>query len=140
MLSKINVDKFNTFIEINALINSNYQDLNSLLIKIVDSAKKLCGGEAASLMLVSNDRKELHFEVTLGPKNEEVKKFTVKMGEGIVGFLVNILPELKGVQRGVVAMSLIRIGEPAVAPLRERAAELEDFGWVANYLISEINA
>lgn len=73
----------------------------------------------------------------------EIENKIVKLneaGEGIVDFLVNLLPDLKGVQRGVVAMSLIRIGEPAVKPLKERAIELEDFGWVANYLISEINA
>ena len=87
MLPRINIDKFNKFIETNALINSSYQDLNSLLTRIIDSARSLCDGEAASLMLINKDRQELHFEVALGPKNREVKKFVVKIGEGIAGWV-----------------------------------------------------
>ncbi len=70
----------------------------------------------------------------------EIENKIVKMGDGIVGSLVNLLPDLSGTQRGVVAMSLIRIGESAIEPLREKAIATKDFQWIANYLISEINA
>lgn len=70
----------------------------------------------------------------------EIENKIVKMGESAVDFLVDKLPNLKGVERGVVAMSLIRIGESAIAPLKKQADNSEDFGWIANYLISEINA
>jgi Nif-specific regulatory protein len=88
MLSKINTKKFNKLIEINTLINSNYQDLNTLLTHIVDSAMQLCGGDASSLLLADHQKQELYFEVALGSKGQEVKKFTVKVGEGIAGWVV----------------------------------------------------
>jgi Nif-specific regulatory protein len=87
MLTKIDVQKFNTLIEINSLINSNNQDLHALLTRILDSATRLCGGEASSLLLMDKDAHELYFEVALGSKGQEVKKFTVKMGEGIAGWV-----------------------------------------------------
>ena len=87
MLSKIDNKKFNTLIETNALINSNYADLNSLLTHILDSATRLCEGEASSLLLVNKEAQELYFEISLGGAGEEAKRFTVKMGEGIAGWV-----------------------------------------------------
>jgi Nif-specific regulatory protein len=87
MLSKIDAQKFNTLIEINTLINSNYRDVHPLLVRILGSATRLCGGEASSMLLVDRERQELHFEVATGSKSQEVKQFTVKMGEGIVGWV-----------------------------------------------------
>ncbi|MDR1617447.1 MAG: sigma 54-interacting transcriptional regulator [Treponema sp.] len=87
MLSKIDVQKFNTLIEINTLINSDYQDVRTLLTRILESATQLCGGEASSLLLVGYESRELYFEIALGTKGPEVKQFTVKMGEGIAGWV-----------------------------------------------------
>jgi len=87
MLSKIDVEKFNTLIETSALINSDYNDLNSLLVHILDSSMRLCEGEASSLLLVNKESQELHFEVSLGGAGEAIKRFTVKMGEGIAGWV-----------------------------------------------------
>ena len=87
MLTKIDVQKFNTLIETNALINSNYADLNSLLTQILDSATKLCNGEASSLLLVNKETQELYFEVSIGGAAADIKRFTVKMGEGIAGWV-----------------------------------------------------
>ena len=68
MLAKIDTKKFNTLIEINALINSNYGNLHALLTEILDSATRLCQGEASSLLLVDHEKQELYFEVALGSK------------------------------------------------------------------------
>jgi Nif-specific regulatory protein len=87
MLSKIDAQKFKTLIEINSLINSNYADINSLLTQILESATRLCGGEASSLLLVNRETRELYFEVSLGGAGAEVKRFTIKMGEGIAGWV-----------------------------------------------------
>ncbi|MDR1306600.1 MAG: sigma 54-interacting transcriptional regulator [Treponema sp.] len=87
MLSKIDANKFNTLIEINALINSTVTDLHSLLVRILDSATKLCRGEASSLLLVKKETQELYFEVALGSKGAEAAKFTVKLDEGIAGWV-----------------------------------------------------
>ena len=88
MLANIDIEKFNTLIEINALINSNYADLNFLLTQILNSAMRLCQGEAASLLLVNKETQELYFEVSLGGAGAEVKRYTIKMGEGIAGWVV----------------------------------------------------
>ncbi|MDR1950542.1 MAG: sigma 54-interacting transcriptional regulator [Spirochaetaceae bacterium] len=87
MLSTIDVQKFNTLIEINTLINSNYSDVRGLLTRILDSATRLCEGEASSLLLVNRENGELYFEVALGAKGAEVKKYTLKPGEGIAGWV-----------------------------------------------------
>lgn len=75
-------------------------------------------------------------------KNEIENKIVslCKMGADVVDFLVKMLPSLKGAQRGVVAMSIIRAGELAVEPLMIIANEKNENQWIANYLLSEINA
>ena len=52
--------------------------------------------------------------------------------------LVSELQIVKGVVRGVVAMSLIRIGETSIEHLKRAAKFNKDFEWVAKYLIREI--
>jgi Nif-specific regulatory protein len=87
MLSAIDVRKFNTLIEINTLINSNYSDIHSLLTEILGSAARLCEGEASSLLLVNRAAGELYFEVALGSKDTAGKDDTIKLGEGIAGWV-----------------------------------------------------
>ena len=62
----------------------------------------------------------------------------VNVGSAAVPVLVEQLQTVKGAVRGVVAMSLIRIGEPSVDCLKKVAKANKDFEWVAKYLISEI--
>lgn len=52
--------------------------------------------------------------------------------------LVNELQYVKGSVRGVVAMSLIRIGENSIKHLNRVASSNKDFEWIAKYLIREI--
>jgi Nif-specific regulatory protein len=87
MLSTVDPRKFNTLIEINTLINSNYEDVRVLLTRILDSAVRLCEGEAASLLLLNRETGELYFELALGLKGAEVLRFTLKKGEGIAGWV-----------------------------------------------------
>ena len=68
----------------------------------------------------------------------EIENKIVEMGAGAVKFLVEALPSLTGVQRGVATMSLIRIGEASVEPLKRLAIKNPELAWVANYLIFEI--
>ena len=70
-------------------------------------------------------------------KNQLENKL-VERGSVVVPELVTKLQSVKGVQRGVVAMTLIRIGEASVDYLRKAASDNKDFEWVAKYLISEI--
>lgn len=87
MLSSIDVRKFNTLIEINTLINSNYTDVRSLLTQILESATRLTEGEASSLLLVDKNAGKLYFEIALGAKGSEVKRFSLNIGEGIAGWV-----------------------------------------------------
>jgi GAF domain-containing protein len=56
-----------------------------LLEMIVETAAQVINSQAASLFLVDDEHQELVFEVALGQKAAEVKKFRVPMGHGIAG-------------------------------------------------------
>jgi len=83
----INRKKLETLIEINTLINSNYDDIKVLLTQIIESATRLTEGEASSLILENPENKKLYFEIALGEKGADVKRFSLKSGEGIAGWV-----------------------------------------------------
>src|SRR3982074_203220 len=56
-----------------------------LLEMIVETAAQVIRSQAASLFLIDEERRELVFEVALGQKADEVKKFRVPLGHGIAG-------------------------------------------------------
>jgi Nif-specific regulatory protein len=87
MFDAIDPAKFGTLIEISALINSKYGDATSLLTQILESATRLTEGEASSLILRDKDTGKLRFEIALGPKGSDVKKFLLNPGEGIAGWV-----------------------------------------------------
>ena len=83
----IDVERLETLIEINTLINSNYTDDKALLTHILESASRLTYGESSSLLLLNHETNRLYFEISLGPKGQDVQKFSLKMGEGIAGWV-----------------------------------------------------
>ena len=85
--SAIDRNKFETLIEINALINSEYSDGRELLRTIIESATRLMEAEASSLLLVNPENNKLYFEISLGTKGPEVQRFSLNMGEGIAGWV-----------------------------------------------------
>jgi Nif-specific regulatory protein len=87
MFDVIDPAKFGTLIEISALINSNYGDATSLLTQILESAMRLTEGESSSLLILDRDIGKLRFEIALGPKGRDVKKFLLNPGEGIAGWV-----------------------------------------------------
>jgi Nif-specific regulatory protein len=87
MFERIDPEKFNTLLEINTLINSNYGDATSLLTQILESATRLTAGEASSLILKNEEDGKLYFEIALGPKGRDIKKFSLNPGEGIAGWV-----------------------------------------------------
>ncbi len=87
MFDRIDPEKFGTLIEINTLINSEYGDATSLLTQILESATRLTEGEASSLVLKNEADGRLYFEIALGPKGRDVKKFSLNPGEGIAGWV-----------------------------------------------------
>jgi Nif-specific regulatory protein len=84
---EIDRSRFETLIEINTLINSNYTDVKVLLRKIIESATRLMEAEASSLLLVNPENNKLYFEIALGSKGAEVQRFSLNMGEGIAGWV-----------------------------------------------------
>ena len=70
----------------------------------------------------------------------KLENMLVNQGSSVVEELVNQLQIVHGIKRGVVAMSLIRIGEASVNCLKKAASKNKDFAWVAKYLISEIDS
>lgn len=85
--SPIDASRLETLIEINTLINTNYTDVKMLLTRILESATKLTSGEASSLLLVNPENNKLYFEIALGSKGADVKRFSLNMGEGIAGWV-----------------------------------------------------
>lgn len=69
----------------------------------------------------------------------EIENILVNIGKSAVSELVDQLQVVQGVKRGVVAMTLIRIGDDSVEYLQRAARNNKEFEWVAQYLITEIN-
>jgi Nif-specific regulatory protein len=86
MVSPTKSKDLEEILKISMLINSTF-DINEVLNRIMDSANRVVKAEASSILLIDETRDSLYFHVALGDKGEEVKKFTVKMGEGIAGWV-----------------------------------------------------
>lgn len=69
----------------------------------------------------------------------ELENALVNIGSSAIPELVDQLQVVRGIKRGVVAMTLIRIGSASVEYLKKAAAGNKDFKWVADYLIREID-
>ena len=68
----------------------------------------------------------------------ELENELVSIGTSAVPQLVDQLQVVRGIKRGVVAMTLIRLGDVSVEYLKKAARNNKDFEWVAEYLIREI--
>jgi Nif-specific regulatory protein len=86
MIAATNTNDFKEIIKISTLINSTF-DINEVLNRIMDSANRVVKAEASSLLLIDETNNTLFFHVALGVKGEEIKKYTLKMGEGIAGWV-----------------------------------------------------
>ena len=79
-------------LQLNALNNISLEltrttDLDSLLNKIIEYTALIVKAEAASILLLDKKKNELYFKVSLGKKSQEIKKYRVKVGEGIAGWV-----------------------------------------------------
>ena len=68
----------------------------------------------------------------------ELENELVSIGASALPQLVDQLQVVRGLKRGVVAMTLIRIGDASIKYLEKAAHDNKDFEWVAEYLIREI--
>lgn len=83
--------------------------------------------------------KEILSMLNESDKNE-IENMLVNIGTAAVPELVEQLQVVRGLTRGVVAMTLIRIGDSSIDYLKKAAQNNKDFEWVAQYLITEIKA
>ena len=79
-------------LQLNALNNISLEltrttDLDVLLNKIIKYAVIIVKAEAASILLLDKEKNELYFKASLGKKSKEIKKYKVKVGEGIAGWV-----------------------------------------------------
>lgn len=81
--------------------------------------------------------KEILSMLNESDKNE-IENMLVGIGTSAVPELVEQLQVVRGLKRGVVAMTLIRIGDSSIDYLKKAAKDNKDFEWVAQYLITEI--
>ena len=86
MESRIKSSDIDEILTISTLINSTLE-INEVLKRIMDSANRMVEAEASSLLLIDEATESLYFQVALGDKGEEVKRFTLKIGEGIAGWV-----------------------------------------------------
>ena len=81
--------------------------------------------------------KEILSMLNESDKNE-IENMLVGIGTPAVPELVEQLQVVRGLKRGVVAMTLIRISDSSIDYLKKAAKDNKDFEWVAQYLITEI--
>ena len=80
------LEEFSTLMEISRAIESG-KDLQNLLEFIMTECLQVIRAEAGSIMLMSEDEKELEFRVALGPKGKDIKPFKLELGKGIAGWV-----------------------------------------------------
>lgn len=74
------------FEDITGILTSSL-NLHKVLAEIMKRTKAMIGAEAWSILLFDEDKKELHFERTQSRLTEKIKKFRLKVGEGIPGWV-----------------------------------------------------
>lgn len=70
---------------VSRLLNSEYFDIEKLLDFIMELALKMIRVEAGSLLLIEGE--ELIFKIAKGEKADKIKSYTLKIGEGIAGYV-----------------------------------------------------
>ena len=111
---------------------------NPVFLKISAIIKMQIRNEIKEKVMQSVEEILNKLETADNTTKNQIENILVDKGSDVVPELVNQLQTVKGVKRGVAAMTLIRIGEASVEYLKKAASCNKDFEWVAKYLISEI--
>jgi hypothetical protein len=78
--------ELNFYEEVSKTLTSSLE-LNDILTKIMKKTKEMTKAEAWSILLVDKETGELVFEKTESKKAKEIRKFRLKIGEGIAGWV-----------------------------------------------------
>jgi signal transduction protein with GAF and PtsI domain len=79
--------KLNVIQEIQSLMGSLF-DKDKLLHKVLEIVLRALEVESASIILKDEEKQELYFVAAVGPKSEEIKKYRLKYGQGIAGWVL----------------------------------------------------
>jgi Nif-specific regulatory protein len=79
-------DQLTELLNVSKIINSSL-DLDNVLDQIITLTSKILNTEASSLLLIDEPTNKLIFKTAAGAKAEEVSQFTLKIGEGIAGWV-----------------------------------------------------
>jgi len=95
--------ELNFYEDINKTLTSSLE-LNDILTAIMKRAKEMTKAQAWSVLLVDEDTGELVFERAKGKKSRAIKKYRLKMGEGIAGWVAQegipvVVPDVSKDQR-----------------------------------------
>jgi len=72
--------------QLSQLLNSTL-DHQEIRRRATEAATRLMKAQVGSLLLVDEEKRQLFFEVALGDRAEEIKRITLKLGEGIAGWV-----------------------------------------------------
>ena len=86
-LNIVGLDKLQILVDVIGKINSDYSDVNALLVYILESAMQLVECESSSILLVDKKSDTLRFSVALGPKGSEIMDIPVKY-DSLAGWVV----------------------------------------------------
>jgi putative nucleotidyltransferase with HDIG domain len=78
--------KLVTLTELSQILNSTLEP-RTVRRRAMEAATELMEAEVGSLLLIDEETGQLYFEVALGDKEDAVKTFHLKMGEGIAGWV-----------------------------------------------------
>ena len=72
--------------QLSQILNStlNYKEIRR---RAMEATTRLMKAEAGSLLLVDEEKGQLHFDVVLGDKEEDIKTISLNFGEGIAGWV-----------------------------------------------------
>jgi len=74
------------FIKVGKALTSTL-DTGSILDIIMEKTNELVKAEAGSVLLLDEEKNELYFELAEGEKKHDIKRFRLKVGEGIAGWV-----------------------------------------------------
>jgi len=68
-------------------LSAELESGRAALLEIVETAVRIIDASAGALLLIDEEADELVFEVAIGGKAEEVKRFRVALGQGVAGLV-----------------------------------------------------
>jgi signal transduction protein with GAF and PtsI domain len=80
------VEKLALLSKLSQILNSTL-DQQEVRRRAMEAVTQLMRGEVGSLLLVDEEKQQLYFEVALGDREEEIKRITLNLGEGIAGWV-----------------------------------------------------